>query len=348
MDVVDSPSNQNEDMEMAVPMNFILRFLGYAALTMTTLFLIMTGLWDVFVHQAHWLRGLITAVVLLLFLRGMQTEWRVSVIHSEDTSPLTRSDLYGGAAVWIGAVVTYALHLEWGLSAVVASSLVGIVAHAMTRRLAVAAFCGSFVGMASVSVFPGYASLALAGLLAGVMYVASKVAFDGFGGKLGTIAFAGSIPVAFMFGSAFIEAAAPPESLFGHLVIAAIIAALFTYTLHAHLGFGPVLASGLVGLAAGIWLPLLDPVHGPLLAVMVFCASFVGMASRRRLPHAGAVALAGLFCALIFVFSTPYFAGAGGKLGTTAFASTAAVVGLWDLMAPRNRSSAVKDGQGAV
>lgn len=323
-------------------MDLVLRLLGYAALSLITMFLLATGLWDVVSSQAHWAWGLIAATIFLFFLRGVHTEWQASRGSASTDPVLSAYDLLNGLAVWSGGMLTFALHLELGFTAVVASCITGIAAHVFVRRFAVAAYCGSFVGMASAAVFPHYAPLAAAACAAALVYVAAKFTFGGFGGKLGTVAFAGSVPVALLFGYAFTETPALQGPLLVQLVFFSVAAAVITYILNIRLGWGSVLASALVGLAAGIALPLLSPANGPLWAVMVFCASFVGMASPKRLPHEGAVAIAGIFCALIFIFSTPYFAGAGGKLGTAAFASTVAVGGLWDLLAPKERPLARK------
>jgi hypothetical protein len=75
-------------------------------------------------------------------------------------------------------------------------------------------------------------------------------------------------------------------------------------------------------------MPVAHPPVGSLLAAAVFCASFVGMASEERLPSGGRIALAGLVAGAVFVYTTPYVGGSGGKLGTIAFGSCLAVVGV--------------------
>jgi len=42
------------------------------------------------------------------------------------------------------------------------------------------------------------------------------------------------------------------------------------------------------------------------------------------------MAIAGVICALVFMFTSPYLGGAGGKLGTIAFGTVIALKGMID------------------
>jgi len=88
------------------------------------------------------------------------------------------------------------------------------------------------------------------------------------------------------------------------------------------------MGSAIVGLLGSLFLPVLHPERGGLLAVMAICASFAGMSAPERVPNEGLIALAGLFTALIFMFTSPYLGGAGGKLGTIAFGSVSSIQGM--------------------
>jgi hypothetical protein len=74
----------------------------------------------------------------------------------------------------------------------------------------------------------------------------------------------------------------------------------------------------------GLLLPALEPEAGTLLAVAVFCASFTGMSSPKRLPGAPWLTVAGLITGAAFVISLPVLGGAGGKLGTLALGAATA------------------------
>jgi hypothetical protein len=68
---------------------------------------------------------------------------------------------------------------------------------------AVPAYCGSFVGMTSIQLLFSHGELALAVVIAAVIYVLTACTFAGIGGKLGTIAFAGSMITALGLGRPF-------------------------------------------------------------------------------------------------------------------------------------------------
>ena len=95
----------------------------------------------------------------------------------------------GGA---FGAVGAFQFQ-KWGVNPVVASCLIGLLGAIIgyflgNEELTLVVFAGSFVGMTSVSLgtFP---MVFFAGLICGVLYILMLPFFDGYGGKLGAIAF---------------------------------------------------------------------------------------------------------------------------------------------------------------
>lgn len=245
------------------------------------------------------------------------------------------------AAVFIGSAVTFLISVEFGLGAVVASGLVGLLGAALIKSHATALFCGSFVGMSSSAVFAYFPWILLAGAIAALLFVLSSNVLNGFGGKLGTMAFFGAVTAALVGGLELQSMEVPTGGDAAWIVGYSVLAALVTYSLSIYLGNGPVVASALVGIAAGLLLPAIHGTDvGPTLAVVAFCASFAGMSSSQRLPNALAAGTAGLFCGLVFLYASPYFHGAGGKLGTIAFGSTIAVWGLIELARPALRTTA--------
>ncbi len=111
------------------------------------------------------------------------------------TTPGTAVVLGSLATATAGAVAAYLLARLRGLGPVFGSSVVGILAGGVslvvpgTTLLAAAAFCGSFTGMSHSGRLPSVASVALAGVVTGVLFAAAVPVLAGFGGKLGTIAF---------------------------------------------------------------------------------------------------------------------------------------------------------------
>lgn len=248
-----------------------------------------------------------------------------------DTAGFDRTDGNDVIAVTVGALVTYGASVGAELGPVLASALVGLAAGLALPRVAVPLYCGSFVGMASPAVFPGPEFVAVAGLLAGLAFVATAESFGGFGGKLGTIALFGCITTVACLGLEYGATSSPAWDLVPIVVPVAAVAAVATVVLSLHLELGTVVGSALVGTVAGIAFPLALAELGTTLATVAFCASFVGMSSTERLATAGHVGVAGGLCGLVYLAVMPAVAGAGGKLGTTAFVSCIALVGVGEV-----------------
>jgi hypothetical protein len=250
-------------------------------------------------------------------------------------SVVGRTDAARAAAVALAAPVTRWLAVDAGLGVVVAAALVGLCAALIVPDYAAAAYCGSFVGMATPGVLPGYAPVFVAGVAGGVTLVAVDGRFDGMGGKLGTTAFVGCVTVAVVgrtgpwlgaAPTAILMPTAPAAGAAGPVVVAASVAgAVATFVASVRLGHGPVVGSAVVGLVGGLLAPALSTGG---VAAAVFCASFAGMAAPDRLPNEVATGVAGLASGVLLVGVDRYFVGFGGKLGTVAFVGCLLTCGL--------------------
>ncbi len=247
-----------------------------------------------------------------------------------DVAGFDRTDAADALAVAAGAVGTYALSVDAGLGPVVASALVGLVVGLAVPRVDGPVYCGSFVGMASPAVFSSLEVVALAGLIAGLAFVATAESFGGFGGKYGTLALFGCAATVTLTGADYAAGSALEWALAPEIALTAVVAAVATVALR-RAGASSVVASAAVGVVAGVAFPLALPALGSTLAAVAFCASFVGMSSAERLESAWQVAGAGFLCGVVFLAVSPALAGAGGKLGTTAFASCLAITGALEL-----------------
>jgi len=288
------------------------------------------------------------AVVLTVWFLGIGTaawgEWRdasgaAPAVPQKPGQRGRASSLVAFGAVVAGAVLTYAGSVELGLGPVVASGVAGIAAALLAPAVAVPFFCGSFVGMASPLLL-GYGGIVLAGIIAGVLYVLSIGVFAGIGGKLGTIALIGCLGAAVVLQEPFLPGVVPtPDLLPGLLVVLvpwSVAGGWGTFMVHMRVlprfTGGPVLASGAVGVLAGVLLPLLHGEEmGTLTALGVFSASFAGMSNRRRCPRAWEMVPAGVLCALVLMYAAPWFGGTGGKLGAAAFGAVMGTRGLAEL-----------------
>lgn|GEM_PF-559132 len=250
-----------------------------------------------------------------------------------DATGFDRTDIFDALAVPAAAVLTYGLSVHADLGPVLASALVGLIVGLGLPRIDGAAYCGSFVGMASPAVFPSLEGVALAGLLAGLAFVATAESFGGFGGKYGTLALFGCLSAVFLTDVDYAAGSSLEWGLAPAIGAVAVVAAVATVSLRTRGGMSSVVASAAVGVVAGIGFPRILPELGPTLAAVAFCASFVGMSSAERLETTGQVAGAGLVCGLVYLAVAPALAGAGGKLGTTAFISCLALAGALELTA---------------
>jgi hypothetical protein len=227
-----------------------------------------------------------------------------------------------GAANWLTLVLNHTA----GMGAVIASAVVGLAGGILFPKYGAAIYCGSFVGMSSRAILPDSSALLISSLITGAVFALSEHTLNGIGGKLGTIAFIGSVVTALALQLPFSANPLPNAQIALIIVIFSVLAALLTWALGNLLGLGAVVASALVGLAGGLILPRIFPADGALLAVAVFCASFTGMSSSERFS-AVMMMIAGLLTGIIFVLSLTVFGGAGGKLGMTAFSASLATLG---------------------
>lgn len=100
-----------------------------------------------------------------------------------------------------------------------------------------------------------------------------------------------------------------------YILFCSFIGVTLTWFVNHKMGYGAVIANGLVGVMAAIFLPN-D------LAGITYTSSFVGMSSLAVIPSMAAAALGSLIVGLILLATVEIYAGIGGKGGTTAALST--------------------------
>jgi hypothetical protein len=234
--------------------------------------------------------------------------------------------VYALLANTAGALLTFWASQDLGFGPVIASAVVGLVGSLLLPKVSAEIYTGSFVGMCSIGIAPHFSRLLMAGMFAGLIFYTSRHVLIGFGGKLGTIAFTSVILATLMVGARLPSPAPQTSEFTWAIVLSAALAAGLTWLIADYKKLGAVCASSIVGFLGGFALPLFLPMAGSDHATAVFCASFVGMVSRERMPKLWMVLLAGTVAGLIFQFSDSLFGGIGGKLGTIALAS---VLSLW-------------------
>lgn len=100
-----------------------------------------------------------------------------------------------------------------------------------------------------------------------------------------------------------------------YILICSLIGVTLTWFINHKMGYGAIIANGLVGVMAAIFLP-------NNLAGITYTSSFIGMSSLAVIPSIASAALASLIVGLILLTTVEIYAGIGGKGGTTAALST--------------------------
>lgn len=296
--------------------------------TMTSLFFIIV----MFASHFYFSHIIIVILLLLLTLSTMiQTSYFLRLDLKSDCIKTTNRILEDFYMLVAGAILTFFL-VKLGLSAILASALVGVAGSLLIKQSALAIFTGSFVGMTSIHIFTDW-ELLVAAIIAGILFSYGKEAFPGIGGKLGTTAFFGALPVLLIRHPATFDFINDGTDL-THLdystgfiiVLIALcaIASYLTYYLSDRWLKNIVLSSSLVAIVAELSLHFIMDSNAGILSAAIYCATFAGMSTKKRLHPESVFLLAGALSGFIYFNSNPIFAGTGGKMGTSAFIASMA------------------------
>jgi hypothetical protein len=146
-----------------------------------------------------------TATVIFLLTLGLLI---YSYTHLFRDKFNLKGNLFEFLALVIGSLLTFYLnnYLEWG--AVLSSAAVGLAGGLLPylkpsseslKSAALAIYCGTFVGMASASLFDEMHYIFIASVISGIFYIYTRGLFIGFGGKLGSVAFSGVLATVLLF-----------------------------------------------------------------------------------------------------------------------------------------------------
>ena len=92
------------------------------------------------------------------------------------------------------SLLCFLLHQQTFMNAVMASSVVGLLGVALTRYFSskefeLIVYCGSFAGMSSGVYFSAWWMFPLSAAIGSILYILLENYFNGWGGKLGAMAF---------------------------------------------------------------------------------------------------------------------------------------------------------------
>lgn len=243
------------------------------------------------------------------------------------------------ASIFVATLATHVLNNNVGMGPILASSWVGVASTlVLPEALALAAFCGSFAGMASTAVAPGLLGGGLLGLTCALamQLFDSKKWLVGSGGRLGFIAQC-ACTTYFILMSLFKVSQAPAALMDANIVRGlsstfAQLPSIAVYTVFgavfvrawkeafAELDMNNSLSKRIgnsvsaVSIAGLLGAYLLPNAAGP-----VFCGSFVAMSAPDKLPTLSSLILASILAGVSQLALSGFLMGGwGGKLGTAA------------------------------
>ncbi len=241
-----------------------------------------------------------------------------------------------------GTMASLLMAREMGIPPLVAAALVAVACGVgalpggpLDAISAGAGYTGSFVGLLTPNITLGWYWVAVAGVLAGLLWTfVGRSVIQGVGGRMGLVGFMASAAVywiADLTGHDQNAVLLPGTDGMAHWAVVPIGAAgaLITWVLMNRLGWGFNLASGLPSLAVcGVIVASGLGGTGVVLATAFFGGTFVGGTTTARLPNAAWLGAAGLlYGAFMLHFEGP-LAGHVGVIGTTGTISVLAIIGI--------------------
>ena len=305
----------------------LIKFFGYFGLLSIALTLLGYTAYD-------WFNRSLIVFILILVL-GIFLIYVVFTMYKDNVNSesweLKKIDWYDFLFAYFAAIFTYNLTMYDQVSSVLSSALVGLVGGTIFKHHDKAIFAGSFLGMATGTVFGAW-GFVLASLVMAFVFVFTKPLYKGVGGKLGTIAFSGAI-MAFLLTDITPSVGYTFSIIEGlYLVIASVVGAVLTRVISNLKDVSIVQASSVVGLIFVVFFDYETFSLSPYIALCGFGASFVGMTNKDQMKNGLIVGLGGLLFGIIFYLESNLFGGFGGKLGTTAFISSLVVIGITRVM----------------
>lgn len=296
-----------------------IKWLGFALLSLTAIATLVAILMWMTKNVYFWF----LLIGLLLACSGITFEFIKERQQKSEKLHLIQG-LVNGAFVFTGVVSTYLFTDMFHISAVIASSAVGLVGHILVKRYSIAIYCGSFAGMTSAMLL-NYWQMFIVGLICAIVFVITQPVFTGFGGKLGTIAFVSSVIALLIMGKAFIES--DHQAPIWAMLLVGVVGAVATYFVQHHLKQTAVVASATTSLLFAVIALLFIEPYAPILTTLFFSATFVGMSNKVRMPNIFVALIAGVLVGFLYAICVPYLNGAGGKLGTLALISMTIIFG---------------------
>lgn len=286
-----------------------LQWLGFTVVLFAVLFAYITVLFE----PKEVVLDIIYLFMFALLLTGIYFEFK----NQKESKKNIVFKLEDFLSVTFGTFLTFSLVHFLDLNVIISASGVGLFGAIVLKKHQIPIYCGAFAGMVSVALFSFFEVLVLS-IICSIIYTLSKTIFNGFGGKLGTIAFLSSLIVHSIFQDEFITVQIDFNIFI--LILVTTLSVLLTFYLQHILKISSVLASSLPSLIFAVIFIYFIPNHFDYVIVF-FSASFIGMSSKKRLPTLLSVILSGIILGLVYDVFLELFNGLGGKLGLMAMIS---------------------------
>jgi hypothetical protein len=219
--------------------------------------------------------------------------------------------------VFAGVILTYEISYLFSFSSVLSSASIGFFGFLFFRKYSIGIYCGSFAGMMSYAILNHY-QMVIVGIVCVVSFQIIKTILDGYGGRLGSIAFVSTTLVSLVFAKSMLEIEI--EVIWCLVFVFAVAGSMISSFVHNQLGKSAVLASALPSLILAIFIDFLFPNLG-IYSGIFFTASFVGMSNENVISNLIISLIIGIILGIIFLLFLDYFNGFGGKMGLMAFTS---------------------------
>lgn len=102
------------------------------------------------------------------------------------------------------------------------------------------------------------------------------------------------------------------------ILIVSIIAGMATYIISNILKKGPILASAIITLISGIFLPYFFPELGYTVVAAAACSSYAGMITVENAMNLREMVIVSLLTGILYIAASNAYVGIGGRLGTIA------------------------------
>ncbi len=277
----------------------------------------------VFYEPRHIVNDIFYILFMILLIYGLYHAFHIEKSEMKIIKFINLDALF----IIFSVFSTYSIVHFFSISAVLASSFIGILGYFLFRKYEVPIYCGSFAGMVSIALF-NYYEVGILAILCAFIFLLTKPLFVGYGGKLGTIAFLSSLITLSIFDKEYLIISGD-TSLF--IVIAvSLVSIISTFYLIQKLHISPVFSSALLSFIFALFINIFF-LNYISYSFIFFAASFIGMSNKERLPNIFFVILSGLIFGTIYDIFLEYFHGLGGKLGLMALMTVVITSGISNL-----------------